>query len=133
MPALDAPARALLEGKNFCTISTLRADGSVQANVVWVDTDGEHVVVNSAEGRNWPANLDRDPRCTCTVPAADNPYEYVSIRGVVDERSTYDADEHIDKLAQKYIGQDTYPFRQPGEKRVIIRIRPEDVFYQKQG
>jgi PPOX class probable F420-dependent enzyme len=117
----------LLRAKNFCTVSTINPDGSVHAVPVWVDVQDGRPVVNSAEGRAWPRNLERDPRATLTVQNLENPYEYVSIRGRVYERTTEGADEHIDALAKKYLDQDSYPFRQPGEQRVIIRFEPENV------
>jgi hypothetical protein len=82
-------------------------------------------VLNTAEGRAWPTNLRRDNRITITVPDKDNPYEYVEIRGHVAGESTDNEYEHADKLAKKYLGEDTYPFKQPGEQRVMFRIEPE--------
>lgn len=120
-------ARELLEGPNFANVATLRADGSPQGVVVWADVEGDRVVLNSAEGRAWPRNVERDPRISITVPNAENPYEFVTIRGRVVERTPEGADEHIDKLAQKYLGQDTYPYRQPGEVRLRIVVEPEHV------
>jgi len=92
---------------------------------VWVDVQDGIPVVNSAEGRAWPRNLERDPRVTPTVQNMENPYEYVEIRGHVAERTHEGADEHINSLAKKYLDKDEYPFRQPGEQRVIIRVEPE--------
>jgi len=117
----------LLQGKNFCNVSTIREDGSVHAAPVWVDVQDGQPVLNTAEGRAWPRNLERDPRVTLTVQNMENPYEYVSIRGRVAERTHEGADAHIDALAKKYMGVDEYPLRQPGEQRVIIRIDPEYV------
>ncbi|HEX3693678.1 MAG TPA: PPOX class F420-dependent oxidoreductase [Solirubrobacteraceae bacterium] len=125
--AIDGRAEELLKGKNFVVISTLRPDGTIHAAPAWVDVQNGRPVVNTAEGRAWPANLKRDPRVTLTVQNLENPYEYVSIRGRVAERTSEQADEHIDSLAKKYLGQDSYPFRQPGEQRVILRIEPEHV------
>jgi PPOX class probable F420-dependent enzyme len=124
---IEGKARELLEAPNFCHISTVAKSGRPQINPIWVHTDNGHVVVNSAEGRAWPANVRRDPRVTLCVPNQDNPYEYVTIWGrVVDE--THDgADENIDFLAKKYLDKDEYPFRQPGEQRVLFRIEPEKV------
>ena len=124
---IEGRSAELLQAKNFCQVSTLREDGSVHAAPVWVDVQDGRPVLNTAEGRAWPANLERDPRVTLTVQNMDNPYEYVAIRGRVAERTHDGADEHIDSMAKKYLGQDTYPFRQPGEERVIIRIDPEYV------
>jgi PPOX class probable F420-dependent enzyme len=125
--AIEGRAEELLKGKNFVVVSTIRPDGTIHAAPAWVDVQDGRPVVNSAEGRAWPANLKRDPRVTLTVQNLENPYEYVAIRGRVAEQTTAGADEHIDALAKKYLGQDTYPYRQPGEQRVILRIEPEHV------
>jgi PPOX class probable F420-dependent enzyme len=122
---IDGRAEELLKGKNFANVATLRRDGSVQVAPVWVDVQDGRAVVNSAKGRAWPTNLERDARVTLSVQNMENPYEYVEIRGRVVEQTTDGADEHIDSLAKKYLGQDEYPYRQPGEQRVIIRIEPE--------
>jgi PPOX class probable F420-dependent enzyme len=121
-------AADLLKGKNFAQVATLRADGSVHVAPVWVDVQDGRPVLNTAEGRAWPRNLERDPRVTVTVQNLENPYEYVTIRGTVAERTHDGADAHIDAMAKKYLDQDSYPFRQPGEQRVIIRVQPEHVF-----
>jgi PPOX class probable F420-dependent enzyme len=120
-------AEELLKAKNFCVVSTLRPDGSVHAAPVWVDVQDGQPVLNTAEGRAWPNNLERDPRVTLTVQNMENPYEYVTVRGRIGERTTTGADEHIDALAMKYMGVESYPLRQPGEQRVIIRVDPEYV------
>jgi PPOX class probable F420-dependent enzyme len=125
--AIEGRAEQLLKEKNFVVISTLRQDGTIHAAPAWVDIQDGRPVVNSAEGRAWPTNLKRDPRVTLTVQNLENPYEYVTIRGRVSEQTTEGADEHIDSLAKKYLGQDSYPYRQPGEQRVILRIEPEHV------
>jgi PPOX class probable F420-dependent enzyme len=125
--AIEGRAEELLKGKNFVVVSTIRPDGTIHAAPAWVDVQDGRAVVNSAEGRAWPTNLKRDPRVTLTVQNLENPYEYVAIRGRVAEQTTEGADEHIDALAKKYLGQDTYPYRQPGEQRVILRIEPEHV------
>jgi len=127
--AVEGRAKELLEAKNFAVVGTLRNDGSVHAVPVWVDVQDGQPVLNTAEGRAWPTNLERDPRVTITVENMDNPYEYVSIRGHVAERTSDGADEHIDAMAKKYLGQDQYPYRQPGEQRIIIRVAPEHVHY----
>jgi PPOX class probable F420-dependent enzyme len=124
---LDDRDRELLQGTNFCHVATLREDGTIHNVPVWVDVDGDTVVLNSAEGRAWPANARRTGKATLTVANMENPYEYVSITGHITEDTHEGADEHIDKLAQKYLGQDTYPFRKPGEQRVMIRIAPDRV------
>jgi PPOX class probable F420-dependent enzyme len=124
---IEGRGEELLKATNFCNVATLRQDGSVHAVPVWVDLQDGLPTLNTAEGRAWPRNLERDPRVTLTVQNMENPYEYVMIRGRVAERTHEGADEHIDALAKKYLGQDTYPARQPGEQRVIIRVEPEHV------
>ena len=125
--AIEGRAEELLKAKNFCVVSTIRADGSVHAAPVWVDVQDGRPVVNTAEGRSWPENLKRDPRVTLTVQNMENPYEYLSVRGRVTERTREGADAHIDSLAMKYLGQESYPYRQPGEQRVILHVEPDYV------
>lgn len=122
---IEGRGEELLKAKNFCHVATLRADGSVHGVPVWVDIQDGQPVVNSAEGRAWPTNLQRDPRVTLTVQNMENPYEYLEVRGRVSEITREGADEHIDSLAKKYMDKDEYPLRQPGEQRVIIRVEPE--------
>lgn len=126
---VEGRSEELLKAKNFAHVATLRPDGSVHTAPVWVDVQDGRPVLNTAEGRAWPRNLERDPRVTVTVQNSENPYEYVTIRGRVAERTHEGADEHINAMAKKYIGQDVYPFRQPGEQRVIVRVEPEHVYY----
>jgi PPOX class probable F420-dependent enzyme len=124
---VEGRAEELLQGKNFCHVATLRSDGSIHTAPVWVDVQDGQPVLNTAEGRAWPRNLERDPRVTLTVQDMENPYQYLEIRGRVAERTRDGADEHIDAMAKKYMDKDSYPFRQPGEQRVIIRVEPETV------
>jgi PPOX class probable F420-dependent enzyme len=127
----DPGVRELLEKPNHAVISTLNADGSIHNAVIWVDLEDGAVAVNSAVGRVWPSNLERDPRVTVLVFDESNPYEYVEIRGSA-KSTTEGVDEHIDRLAKKYLGQDTYPYRQPGEQRVKFLIVPDRVRHAKQ-
>jgi PPOX class probable F420-dependent enzyme len=124
---LEGRVRELLEAPNFVAVATLDTDGTPDVKVVWADVDDDHVVLNSAEGRKWPKNLRRDPRVTVTVVNHENPYEYAVIRGRLAGDTHDGADENIDKLAKKYLDKDEYPFRQPGEQRVMFRIEPERV------
>jgi PPOX class probable F420-dependent enzyme len=124
---LEGRSAELLEAKNFANVATLRRDGTVHEVPTWVDVQDGRPVLNSAEGRAWPRNLERDPRVTLTVQNLENPYEYVTVTGRVAERTHDGADEHIDALARKYLGADEYPGRRPEEQRVIIRVEPERV------
>ena len=128
----DSGPQELLEKPNYAVIATLGAGGSPHQTVVWISAEGDKVAVNSAVGRLWPANLQRDPRVTVLVQEAGDPYHYVEIRGTATS-SAHDADEHINALSKKYTGQDEYPYRQPGEERIKFVIEPEHVRYVKQG
>ena len=119
--------RKLLESPNFANLATLMPDGSRQVTPVWVDYDGTHILVNTAEGRQKPRNVRRDPRVALDVFDHGNPYSMAAIRGKVVEISTKGAEDHIDRLAKKYLGQDKYPYRQPGEQRLIFRIEPQRI------
>ena len=125
--ALPEFAKKLLMGKNFATVATLLADGSPSASVVWVDTDGENVIFNTAEGRVKPKSMRRDARVAVAVYDHDNPYKQAMIRGRVISMETKGADAHIDKMAKKYMGVDSYPYRKAGEQRIIVKIKPERV------
>ncbi len=127
---IEGRAKELIEGKNFVQVGTIRKDGSPAVNPTWVDHDQGHVLLNSAEGRKWPQNLRRDPRVTLTVMNSDNPYEYVQIHGHLVEDTHDGAEEHIDKLAYKYLGEEKYPYRQEGEERVIFKIEPDRIIHQ---
>jgi PPOX class probable F420-dependent enzyme len=128
----DPEVQKLLSERNHAVVSTINPDGSVLSTIVWISDDDGTVAVNSAEGRKWPTNLERDPRITALVYEDGNPYNYVEIRGTA-SGSTEGADEHINALAKKYINQDEYPFRQPGEQRIKFVIAPDHVRHQKQG
>jgi PPOX class probable F420-dependent enzyme len=127
MAALDDETRALLAGPNIIQVGTIGKDCQPHITPSWVDVDGDTIVVNTAEGRVWPANMRRDPRVTINISPPDNPYAYTSIRGRAVGETHDGADAHIDKLAKKYLGVDEYPYRVPGQQRVIFRIEPEKV------
>ena len=114
----------LFHKKAFASLSTLMKDGSPQVTPVWFDYDGRHVRINSALGRVKDKNIRRDPRVSLSIQDPDNPYRYLEIRGKVVDITQNGADDHIDSLAQKYLGQAKYPFRQPGEVRVLYKIEP---------
>jgi PPOX class probable F420-dependent enzyme len=117
----------LFLGKNFANVATVMPGGGPQVTPVWIDYDGQHILINTAEGRQKVRNLDRDPHVAIAVADSQNPYRYIQVRGRVTEKTTAGADEHIDKMALKYMGLDRYPNRAPGEVRVIYKVRPEHV------
>ena len=114
----------LFEKKAFAHLATLMPDGSPQTTPVWIDYDGEYVLVNTAEGRLKDRNLRADGRVALSILDPDNPYRYLQVRGEVAERTYEGADAHIDKMALKYMGKEKYPNRAPGEKRVLYKIKP---------
>jgi PPOX class probable F420-dependent enzyme len=128
----DDGVRELLQGQNYAAISTFNSNGSIHSTIIWALQEDGAVSVNSAVGRLWPRNLERDPRVTLLVQETGNPYHFVELRGTA-TATREGADEHIDALAKKYIGQDTYPFRQPGEERIKFVITPERIRYVKQS
>ncbi|HEY1522891.1 MAG TPA: TIGR03618 family F420-dependent PPOX class oxidoreductase [Solirubrobacteraceae bacterium] len=128
----DTAVRGLLQQPNYALVSTLNADDSIHSTIVWVSSEGDDAVaVNSAVGRLWPTNLQRDAHINVLVFEAGNPYHFVEIRGIAEVADG--ADEHINALAKKYIDQDEYPYRQPGEERIKFVVRPERVRYVKQN
>ena len=130
---IEGRAAELLEGKNFAQVATTREDGTPHVTPVWVDTDGESIFLNTAEGRDWPANARRSGKVALNVVNQENPYEYVYVQGTVTEDTTDGADEHIDKLAKKYMDVDEYPFRKDDETRLIIKIAPDKIILNSPG
>ena len=127
MAKLSEKQAELFRGRNWGTVTTLRADGSPHSTPVWIDTDGENVLFNTAIGRAKERHLRRDPRVSVVVLPAENQQSgYVSVTGIADV-SEEGALDHIDKLAKKYIGADKYPYLQPGERRIIVKVTPEKV------
>lgn len=128
MSKLDEKSVKLLGEKNFGFLATVGAEGRPQVTPMWVDSDGDYVLLNTAMGRVKQKNTMRDPRVAVAVLDMSNPYQYAAIRGrVVEQIRGQTAEDHIDKLAKKYLGKDKYPFRQAGENRVILKIVPEHV------
>lgn len=121
---IPAQFRDLLQKTIFADLATVMPDGSPQVTPVWFDVDGEYIRVNSAKGRRKDRNMRRDPRVALSLIDPGNPYRHLAVRGKVIEITEKGADAHIDALAKKYLGLDTYPNRQPGEVRVIYRIKP---------
>ena len=120
-------ADLLTSKKAFAHVATLNPDGSPQVTPVWIDFDGTHVLVNTAKGRVKAKNFAREPRVALSVADPDNAYRYIGIQGRVVAMTEAGGDAHIDKMAKKYLGQDSYPGRTPGEVRLIVKISPEKV------
>lgn len=127
MATLSPAVQTLLESGSFGSLATLMPDGSPQSTIIWVDTDGQHIVFNTAEGRQKPRNLRRDGRVALSIADKDNPYHRAWFRGHVIEMTHEGADEHIDKLAKRYLGQDKYPFRRPDEQRLLVKVAVDSV------
>jgi PPOX class probable F420-dependent enzyme len=126
MATIPASHADLLTKPTFAHLATVNADGSPQVTPVWVDFDGTNVIINTARGRVKAKNIARQPRVALAIGDPENPYRYLGIQGRVVEMTENGGDAHIDKLARKYIGKD-YPFRAPGEVRIIVKIAPEKV------
>ena len=121
---LSAQEVELLNEPQIANVATVMADGTPQVTPVWIDTDGEHVLFNTAKGRVKHRNLVRNPKVAISVVDRNDPYRLVVLRGTA-EFIEEGADAHIDKLAKKYLDADTYPWRKEDEQRVIVRVTPE--------
>jgi PPOX class probable F420-dependent enzyme len=117
----------LTQKQAFASLATVGADGGPQVTPVWFDWDGTHLRFNSAKGRVKDQNVRRTPKVALAIVDPDNPYRYLQIKGRVAEMTETGADAHIDSLAKKYMGVDKYPYRKPGEVRVIYKVIPERV------
>lgn len=111
----------------FAHLATVMPDGRPQVTPVWFDYDGSHIRVNSAKGRVKDKNMRRNKKVALSIQDPDNAYRYLAVQGEIDQITEEGADAHIDQLAKKYLGKDKYPFRGPGEVRVIYKIRPDKV------
>jgi PPOX class probable F420-dependent enzyme len=128
MADIPAAFHDLLEQKKaFANIATVMSDGSPQVTPVWFDYVNGKVRINTAKGRVKARTMKQGARVALSIVDPDNAYRYMQIRGRVDKATEDGADAHIDKLAKKYLGKDKYPFRQPGERRVMFEIAPEAV------
>ena len=122
MVALPESARALLADRAYGHLVTTNPSGTPQTSMLWVDVEGDEVLVNTSVGRAKTRNMRRDPRVLLSVQDRAEPPQYLLIHGHVTEISAEGADEHIDMLTGRFLGLDSYPFRQPGEQRLIVRI-----------
>jgi PPOX class probable F420-dependent enzyme len=120
--------RDLFQKRAFGHIGTLMRDGRPHVSPVWFDFDGTHVRVNSAKGRVKDKNMRQNSHVALSIQDPENPYRYLGVQGEVIEVTENGADAHIDSLAKKYMGVEKYPKRQPGEVRVIYKIRPDRVW-----
>ena len=113
--------RTILEDKAYGHVVTFNAKGKPELTMVWIDVEGDELLFNTSEGRRKPENIRRDPRVIVSVQDRNNPQAYAVFhgKGLVTDAG---ADAHIDKLAKRFLGADKYPFRQPTEKRLIVRI-----------
>lgn len=123
---LPQSAKKVLQDKAYGHTVTFNADGKPQLTMVWLDVDGDEVLFNTAEGRLKPKNLRRDPRIMISVQDRNDPQAYMLLHGKASVTEA-GADAHIDKLAKRFLGADKYPFRQPGEKRLLVRIKVDRV------
>ncbi len=121
---IPEPFKDLFTKVAFAHVATLMPDGSPQVTPVWCDYDGTLVWLNSAKGRLKDKNMRRDKRVALSIQDPDNAYRYLAIQGEVVEITESGADAHIDAMTKKYLGKDKYPYRAPGEVRVIYKIRP---------
>jgi len=130
MAQIPEDAVHLLEGKHLAHVATLMEDGSPQVTPVWIGHEGDIVTFNTAKGRLKEKNLKRDPRVAISIIDHENPYVPLVIQGKAIEITEEGADADIDALAKRYLDADSYPFRQPGEERIIVRIEPDKATYQ---
>ena len=125
--ALDEDTVRLAKGKNLATVVTLMPNGQPQALLTWVDTDGEHILVNTEPQRQRARNVARDPKITVLIHSADSPYDWSEVRGhVVDTVTGDEARAHIDELSQRYTGND-YGRPIGPQGRVILKVAADKV------
>lgn len=132
---LTEPLVKFFRGRNFAFLGTLNRDGSPQVTPTWIDIEEngedrkEMILLNTAMNRVKQKNVSRDPRVSISIADDDNPYSMITVKGRVVEQTTKGANEHIDKLAKKYLNAERYPAHSPNVKRVILKIKPEKIFY----
>ena len=129
MPKLSIPDKYsdLMNKRALAFLATIMPDGSPQVTPVWFDIAEGLIRVNTARGRQKDRNMTRDPRVALTIQDPDDTYRYLQIRGVVVVITEQGGDDHIDLLAKKYLGEDSYPWRSPADTRVIYSIQPEKI------
>jgi len=131
MSQMTEPVIQLLKGKNFACLATLMNDGSPQVTPTWIDLDEESgsILISTVEGRIKHKNVTKDPRVAISLVDDQNPYSMVTISGRVIEQTNEGANDHIDKLARKYLKAEKYPGHSTDVKRIILKIKPEKIFF----
>jgi len=127
MKPLPDSVKKLIEAKTYANVATLMKDGSPHVTQTWVDHDGDYVLINTYEGSQKHRNVVRNPKIALDVCDPTNPYFVAVIRGRVRDVTFDGAEEHVDKMAKKYLGEDKYLRRRPGMRRVLIKIEPTHV------
>lgn len=118
----------LFKGRNLAFVSTISSDGSPHITPVWSDIDDENnILINTAENSVKNRNIEKDPRIAISIVEQYNPYNMISIKGKVIEKTFINADEHLRKLAMKYLGFGKYYYRKPKNKRIILKVKPEKI------
>jgi PPOX class probable F420-dependent enzyme len=130
---LSEAALALIDRPVIAYLATVDSKSRPQITPLWLDHDGNDILINTAEGRVKTHNLRKNPEVGISLVSPEDPYTAISLRGKVTEITTVGADEHIDSLAKKYLGLDSYPLRREGEVRVKVRIEPESIAMQPAG
>lgn len=120
----DSHADLLTTKKAFAHMATVMSDGTPQVTPVWIDFDGTHLLINTAKGRLKDKNLEARDQIGVAISDPENPYRYLGIQGKVVGSTEEGADDHIDKMAMKYMGKDKYPFRSETEVRKIFKVLP---------
>jgi len=113
--------KKILEDKAYGHVVTFNGQGKPELTMVWMDVDGDELLFNTAEGRRKPDNIRRDPRVIVSVQDRNNPQAYAVFHGK-GQVTDAGADDHIDKLAKRFLGAEKYPYRRPDEKRLVVRI-----------
>lgn len=127
----DDKILALLDRRNFASIATIMPGGAPHVTHVWVDYDQEHnILINTAIGRLKERNTRRNKKVAISIIDSKNPYETASIMGVIIEKITAGAQDHFDNLARKYLNLEKYPILNKNEERVILKIKPEKIYYR---
>ncbi len=127
MAQLSEAYREFLRKPFVASVATVSAEGEPQLSVVWIDVDGDDILFNTAEGRAKARNLHRNPAVAVLVVDPEDSYSVLSVRGRITEMAHEGADEHVDALAKKYTGADTFAGHSPAQQRVKVRIQVERV------